>query len=214
MDEPVNAERPARKRGRGADPERTRAELVDAAFSALREDGIAATTARSIASRAGCNQAAIYYHFGGIEPLLLEALKQSSERRLVRYQAELGDTTDVGELVTAIAALYADDRASGHLAVLTELAGGIASNPALREGIDLSTRPWLDFVEERIRMVASTLPFGQLLPAADLADLIFSIVVGLELRTRVDGREDRAERLFHLAAVAAALIGQSATDPS
>ncbi|WP_040491575.1 TetR/AcrR family transcriptional regulator [Ilumatobacter nonamiensis] len=198
-----------RKRGRGADPERTRRELVDAAFEALRQDGIAGTTARSIAARAGCNQAAIYYHFGGIEPLLIQALQESSVRRLDRYREELGDSTDIEELLRTIEALYADDRESGHMAVLTELAGGIASSPQLREGIDLATRPWLDFVEERIRMATSDLPFAALLPAEDLADLIFSVVVGLELRSRVDGREDRPERLFRLASVGAALVGRS-----
>ena len=197
-----------RGRGRGADPEQTQAELVTAAFESLRHDGIAGTTARSIAARAGCNQAAIYYHFGGIEPLLIEALRQSSERRLDRYRADLGETADIGELLAAIERLYVDDRASGHLGVLTELAGGIASNPGLRAGIDLSTQPWLDFVEERITMATASLPIGALLPAADLADLIFSVIVGLELRSRVDGRDDRAERLFRLAGVGLALVGQ------
>ncbi len=199
--------RTGRKRGRGADPDQTRAELVQAAFDSLRHDGISSTTARSIAHRAGCNQAAIYYHFGGIDPLLLAALERSSDARLERYRDELGDTTDLTELITAIEGLYAEDRASGHMAVLTELAGGIASNPDLRDGIDLATRPWLEFVEERIRLASADLPFGHLIPAEDVADLIFSIVVGLELRSRVDGRTDRADRLFRLATVAASLAG-------
>ncbi len=202
--------RAARKRGRGADPGQTKAELVDGAFEALRHDGIAATTARSIAARAGCNQAAIYYHFGGIEPLLIEALTQSSDRRLERYRTALADTTDIGELLAAIEVLYVEDRASGHLAVLTELAGGIASSPGLAAGIDTSTRPWLEFVEDRVRSATASLPFAALVPAEDVADLIFSVVVGLELRSRVDGRDDRAERLFRLASVAAGLLGRDA----
>ena len=71
-----------RKRGRGADPEQTKDELLSAAIASLVEDGYRGTTARSIAARAQCNQAAIYYHFGGIEPLLIGALQRSSAERL------------------------------------------------------------------------------------------------------------------------------------
>lgn len=195
-----------RKRGRGADPAETKQALVDAAFASLLEDGFANTTARSIANRAACNQAAIYYHFNGIEPLLLEALKASNQRRLERYREALAESFELPALVATLAELYEEDRATGHLGVLTELAGGIASSPSLREGIDEATQPWLAFVEDQVAQAAEGVPFGQMIPAADLADLVFSLVIGLEIRNKIDGRDDRAERLFRLAGLGAALI--------
>lgn len=195
-----------RKRGRGADPAETKQALIDAAFTSLLEDGFANTTARSIANRAACNQAAIYYHFNGIEPLLLEALKASNQRRLERYKEALAESFELPALVAVLAELYEEDRATGHLGVLTELAGGIASSPSLREGIDEATQPWLAFVEDQVAQAAEGVPFGKMIPAADLADLVFSLVIGLEIRNKIDGRDDRAERLFRLAGLGAALI--------
>ena len=128
-----------RKRGRGADPAQTKADLIDAAIASLVEDGYRGTTARSIAARAGCNQAAIYYHFNGIEPLLVEALHHSSAERLSRYQNALQPDDTLPQLVARLEALYREDRNSGHMALLTELVGGITATPELRAGIEAAT---------------------------------------------------------------------------
>lgn len=202
---------PKRKRGRGADPDRTKTELEDAAIRTLIEEGYSGTTARSIAGRADCNQAAIYYHFGGIDNLLIEALKRSSAERLARYKSALAGDRTLTELVAAIEELFVEDRASGHMSLLAELVGGITASPELRDGIESSTEPWLEFVEERITDAAKSIPLAKMLPARDLADLIFSVVIGVELRSKVDGHYERTERLFRIAHLAAALAESPST---
>ena len=193
----------ARRRGRGADPEETKSQLVAAAIESLIEEGYRGTTARSIGERAKCNQAAIYYHFGGIEALLVEALKQSSAERLSRYQKALPQADNLQDVVTQNEKLYAED--SAHLALLTELTGGITAAPELRQGIADATAPWLEYVETQIAEVTKDLPFGAMLPQSDLADLVFSIVIGVELRNKIDDSPDRSARLFRLARLAAGL---------
>ncbi len=203
--EKPKADAPKRKRGRGADPEQTKNELIDAAIGSLVDEGYRGTTARSIAGRAECNQAAIYYHFGGIENLLIAALEQSSQERLARYKGALNNDQTLTELVAAIEVLYVEDRESGHLSLLTELVGGITASPELRAGIENATGPWLEFVEERIEHASKSVSFGAMLPARDIADLVFSLVVGVELRNKVDGNVERSDRLFRIANLAAAL---------
>ena len=195
----------SRKRGRGADPAQTKTQLIDAAIASLTEDGFRGTTARSIAARAECNQAAIYYHFGGIEDLLIAGLTRSSAQRLARYEAAVDDDHTLVEIVETIERLYRDDVASGHMALLTELVGGITASPDIRAGIEAATEPWITFIEERVRKASEHVEYGAMVPAADLADLVFSVVVGVELRNRLDGRDDRADRLFRLAKLAAAI---------
>jgi AcrR family transcriptional regulator len=53
-----------------------RARLLAAARTCLQEKGYAATTARDLVAASGTNLASIGYHFGGKEPLLVEALTE------------------------------------------------------------------------------------------------------------------------------------------
>ena len=47
--------------------------IVKAALETLREEGFAGASSRAIARRGGFNQALIFYHFGSLANLLLEA---------------------------------------------------------------------------------------------------------------------------------------------
>ena len=204
---PASPGGPKRKRGRGADPAEMKRSLTDAAFTSIRTLGFRGTTARSIASLADCNQAAIYYHFDGIDSLLLQALQQSSQERLHRYRHTLAQPSEnLSALIATLEGLYHEDRASGHLELLAELMGGVTARPELGPGIDASTHEWLSFIEEQITRAVAPLPLGAMMPAADLADLLLSLVVGLELRNKVDGKSDRSDRLFRLAALAASWV--------
>jgi AcrR family transcriptional regulator len=202
-----------RKRGRGADPDQTRQALVDAAFETLRHDGFRGATARAIAERAHCNQATIYYHFGGIPPLLIAALRASSQRRLDRYRAALTDLSTAAEVLASLTDLHDEDVASGHLDVMVELVGGITAEPELRAGIESCIREWLDFVSERIATTMAGTPLGPLVPVAEVADLVFSLVIGLEMRTKIDGDEARFTRIANLAQLMVAVITGMAGGP-
>lgn len=200
---PASAKPKARTRGRGGNPDQTKIQLMDAAFATLKEDGFRGATARNVAGRASCNQASIYYHFDGVEPLLVAALTRSSDARLDRYKEALDTVSDPRTVLKTVADLYVEDRASGHLEVLAELLGGVTATPGLRDGIDAAIAPWLQFVEAKIQESTASLTWGAALPAGDITDLIFSLVVGVELRTKLDGHTDRSERLFQLVTLAA-----------
>jgi AcrR family transcriptional regulator len=196
----------ARKRGRGADPDQTRQTLVEAAFDTVRHDGFRGATARAIADRAHCNQATIYYHFGGIPPLLIEALRVSSSRRLDRYRQTLAGPAPADEVLAALDGLHREDVASGHLTVMAELMGGITAEPALRDGLESCIREWLDFVSDRITATLAGTPLGPLIPAAELADLVFSMAIGVEMRSKLDGDDTRFFRITNLARLMAAFL--------
>ena len=183
-------------------------------FASLREEGYRGTTAREIAARSGSNQSAIYYHFGGIDELVLAALLQSSASRLDRYREALAVEHDLVELVDTLSVLHAEDTATGHLAVMTEVAGGITASPSLRSGIADATDPWLAFVQAQIEQAVARLPMGSLVPAAQLSDLIFSLVLGVELRNRVDGRTDRFQTVLSLARLAVNVLPLPSNNPT
>ncbi|MFD0891067.1 TetR family transcriptional regulator, partial [Streptosporangium algeriense] len=60
----------------------TRERLIEAAAETVRTEGYAGASARAIAKAAGVNSALIFYHFGGVDPLLLAALDRASEQRI------------------------------------------------------------------------------------------------------------------------------------
>src|SRR5690606_27654173 len=139
-------------------------------------------------------------------PLLIEALRTSSDRRLVRYREALGELTDARSVLAALDGLHREDVESGHLTVMIELVGGITAEPDLRNGIAECIRGWLDFVSERIATTLAGSPLAPLAPVADLTDLVFSLVLGLELRTKLDGDETRFSRVASLAQLATTLL--------
>src|SRR5580700_6717141 len=102
----------------------TRAVLIAAAIDTLRESGFAAASARRIAAKAGCNQALIFYHFGSVPDLLVAALEEISARRMEAYRGLLAHTGTIGGLVDAARAIFSEDLAAGHVAVLVEMISG------------------------------------------------------------------------------------------
>ncbi len=195
------------------DSAETQRRLLEAAFETLRAQGFRGATARNIAAIAGCNQAAIYYHFGGIPPLLVASLTASGERRLAVYKARLTDVTDIPRVLDALNELHAGDVESGHLAVLTELVGGVTAEPALAPGLAAAIRPWLDFVSETATEATRDLPFGRFVPAAEVADTIFSLILGMQLQAKLDGDQERFTRTLNMGRLVIAAISMASAAP-
>src|SRR3954470_18461592 len=92
--------------GRQQSGEETRERLIEAAAETLRTEGYAGTSARVIAKAAGVNSALVFYHFGGVDPLLLAALDRSSEQRMRTYEQALAGVRTLEELVEAANGIY------------------------------------------------------------------------------------------------------------
>jgi AcrR family transcriptional regulator len=203
----------------------TRAALITAAITTLRESGFAAASARRIAAAAGCNQALIFYHFGSVPDLLVAALEDISARRMADYRGLLDRTGTVAELVDAAREIVLTDLDEGHLTVLVEMISGAQSVPGLGERIAACLAPWREFAETAVRDVLAASPLPSLVPAEQVAHAVVAGILGLELLASLDGDRasalalfDRArgvgellDRLRPLAGTLAALLGTSPT---
>ncbi len=82
----------------GHDTTETRQRLLDAAERLFAVDGYEATPVRDITAAAGCNVAAVNYHFGGKEELYLEVfrrlLAELRGRRIQRIRREVEEAGD------------------------------------------------------------------------------------------------------------------------
>jgi AcrR family transcriptional regulator len=198
--------RPPETAERSAD---TRAALIAGAVSALRDAGFAGASAREIARRAGCNQALVFYHFGSVNDLLLAALDEVSQRRLIAYRGLLDQAGSVSGLVESARAIFVEDLAAGHVSVLVEMITGAQSVPGLGEQVARRLVPWRELAETAVRQALAGSPLASLVPAREVAHGIVAGFLGLELLANLDGDSAAALALFDRALLLAGLIDLS-----
>jgi AcrR family transcriptional regulator len=198
--------RPPETAERSAD---TRAALIAGAVSALRDAGFAGASAREIARRAGCNQALVFYHFGSVNDLLLAALDEVSQRRLIAYRGLLDQAGSVSGLVESARAIFVEDLAAGHVSVLVEMITGAQSVPGLGEQVARRLVPWRELAETAVRQALAGSPLASLVPAQEVAHGIVAGFLGLELLANLDGDSAAALALFDRALLLAGLIDLS-----
>lgn len=173
----------------------------------MREEGFAGATSRAIARRGGFNQALIFYHFGSLEGLLESALRQTSEERLARYRTVVEPIGNLQALVPAMADLWEEDKAEGHVQVVAQLIAGSANRPELRAAAVELMKPWVALAEETF---ARVLPPS--LPAADIAYGTVLWYLGVNLMSHLDPEGDRVDALFAHGREWAPLVGPLLVD--
>jgi len=201
-------------RGRAEEGTRTRAQLVEAALRTLVEEGYAGTSARAIAGRAGLNPALVFYHFGGVDDLLLAALDRSSAERLERYRMETAEIGELADFMSRVADLFRGDVESGHVTALTEMIGACLSRPQLRPQLVTRIQPWSEFVEGVLERLQERLRLPVPIPTAEPAFAIAAGYLGLNLLSRLLPDFNQTERLFELLTQVARLTDGLSTPPS
>jgi AcrR family transcriptional regulator len=194
-----------RRRSTGAvsaprsDERSTRERIIDAAITTLREEGFAATSARSIARHGDFNQALIFYHFGGVLDVLITALERMSADRLAEYRAVIADVPDLRTALAVARDQYQTDMTRGHITVLAELVAGASSVPDLGPEMVRCMEPWVAFAEESIRRFLGGTPLEALIPAREAAHALLAIYLGMELLDHLDPQARTAGPLFLVA---------------
>ena len=167
----------ARRRPKGDKRDRTRAALLDAARTLIREKGYERTTLEAVARRAGMTTGAIYGNFKNRDELFI-ALGQKFWAP-VRPKVKPGGTFADAMHALARATLAAvDDRRSAAVGRLTGLAYTLKT-PGLRAHVHEITKNSYDFGAEWLRTFdESELP----MPADVLVRVIHALIEGLVLQ--------------------------------
>ena len=143
----------------------TREQIVDAALETLKRDGFAGATSRAIARRGAFNQALIFYHFGSVDALLLAALDRTSEERLARYRRAVDDAETPEELLAVAARVYAEDRDSGHMTVVSQMIAGSVARRELAPAMVARMEPWIQLCEDALAKADAELGVSPLVSA-------------------------------------------------
>lgn len=188
----------------------TRTALVEAARRTLVEDGFARTSARSVAARAGCSQASLFYHFDGVPDLLLAVLDEVSDRRMAAYREPLLAARTPGQLTRLARRIAAADIASGDLRVLVELVAGAPTVPGLKAQVAERIARWEELVSQAAEHFIPR-PLRSTVRPAVVAHAVVAGFLGLELlrdlRDDDAGTEDVLEDLEQAGRVAGAIAG-------
>ncbi len=189
----------------------TRRALVEAAVEVLKAEGFGGASARAIANRAGCNQGLVFYHFGSVVNLLLEALDSVSATRLAAYGRSVAGVDALTDLVDVAAAIFEEDLDAGHVSVLVAMIAGASSTPGLGPEVAKRIAPWTDFAQQAIDSSLGASAIGAVIPSADVARAVVALYLGLEMLSHLDGDRSPALSLFdrakRVAVVLAALGG-------
>ncbi|MER5856402.1 TetR/AcrR family transcriptional regulator [Streptomyces sp900105245] len=190
-----------------AKSQETKTKLLEGALRTLTEQGIAKTSARTVASAAGVNQALVFYHFGSVDELLAAACRYGAEKSVAKYRDRLAAVTSLSELLAVGREMHDRERAEGHVALLGQLLAGAQTHaglgPATAAGLDL----WIAEIEGALRRVLASTPLGEFTDPAGLARAVAASFVGIELYEGVDERGAHAalDALERLGALVTAL---------
>ncbi|MEU9369369.1 TetR/AcrR family transcriptional regulator [Streptomyces avermitilis] len=166
--------------------EATKAKLLEGALRALSEQGIAKTSARTIAAAAGVNQALVFYHFGSVDELLAAACRHGAEQVVARYRARLDEVGSLAELLALGRELHEQEKAVGHVAMLGQLLAGAQTQPRLAPATAAGLDLWIAEIEKVLTRVLTPTPLGEFADPAGLARAVAASFVGIELYEGVD----------------------------
>ena len=188
----------------------TKERIVDAALETLSAEGFAGTTARAIAKSGGFNQALIFYHFGSVPNLLLEAFRRTSTLQIARYREAAKEVSSLSDLVSIARRLHDEDIESGAITAVTQLMAAAASDPELGRAIQARFDEWITIVKEALDRVLAAQPLGALVPTREAAYTIAAMFLGIELMTRLDPENSEAPQVFDMMSTLAQLVEQFA----
>ncbi|MBP2471492.1 AcrR family transcriptional regulator [Crossiella equi] len=127
-----------------------RHDILSATIEHIRTRGIAATRPADIASSLGISTALVFYHFGTIENLIIEAFSAAAERDLERLEALRAEGSAVNRL-SAVLRFYAPtEDAAGWVLWIESWAASLHDDNLRKVAQNLDLR-WRDVVEEIIR---------------------------------------------------------------
>jgi AcrR family transcriptional regulator len=164
----------------------TKAKLLAATVTSLREDGIAGVSARVIANRAGVNQALVFYHFGTLTELVVAAVHQAVDESADFYRAQLASVTSLRELLALGRDLHERERDLGNVAMMAQLMSGAQQDEALAVAARYAMSRWTSEIEIVVNRVLRTSPIAELIDAGGFARAVTAGFIGLELYEGVD----------------------------
>lgn len=164
----------------------TRDKLLTATADALRRDGIAGLSARTIAARANVNQALVFYHFGTMSELVQEATRKSVDESVAYYRDRFAEVGSLSELLAVGRDLHDRERDAGNVALMAQVMAGAQQDLDLAGAAAYAMSAWSEEVEKTVARVLAGTAMADLIDTDGFAQAICAAFIGLELFEGVD----------------------------
>jgi AcrR family transcriptional regulator len=164
----------------------TRDKLLRATQEVLVEEGIAHLSARTVAGRAGVNQALVFYHFGTVSELVEAAARALSDESIGYYRDRFATAGSLSALLALGQEVHARERTTGNVAVMAQLMAGAQRDEVLARAARYALDLWRAEVEAVVRRVLAPSPLADVVDAEGLARAMSAAFIGLELYEGVD----------------------------
>lgn len=164
----------------------TKARLLTATAETLREIGIAGLSARTIAARAGVNQALIFYHFNTVAELVDAAVRVSADARVDFYRQRFAAVRSVPELLDAGRELHERETELGNVAMMAQLMAGAQQDKTLAAAARYAIDRWVTEIERVLTRLLKGSPLAGVADPKGLARAVSASFIGLELYDGVD----------------------------
>ncbi|WP_194916501.1 TetR/AcrR family transcriptional regulator [Catenulispora rubra] len=170
----------------------TRDRLLQGTIDALRTQGIAGVSARTIGAAAGVNQALVFYHFGSVDELLAAAAMWSTEQQVAAYRERFERVRSLRELQKVGREMHVRESAAGNVTVLGQMLAGAQTNPAFATATRDALALWTVEIERVLSRVLADSPLGEVADVPGLARAVTASFIGMELLAAVDPEGDKA----------------------
>lgn len=164
----------------------TKQRLLDGTLAVLREQGITAVSARSIAAAAGVNQALVFYHYGSIDDLLATACRQATQARLDTYAERFAAVTSLRELLQVGRDLHAVELREGNVSVLAQMLAAGQHGGKVAETTAAALQMWVDALDKVLERLLAGSPVAEIADVPGLARAVAAAFIGVELYEGVD----------------------------
>ena len=177
----------------------SRQRIIDATLTTLKRQGFAATSTRAIAANGGFQSGLIFYYFPTLNDLLIAALEHASVERLERYGDEVAAAASLSELLTLLERIYADDRGSGFVRVVSEMVAGSVANPELGPRMVGLVEPWIEAAQTAAERVLGPSGLTGVVTPRQLAFAAVTFYLGANLLTQLVPDSNEVEEILQTA---------------
>lgn len=186
--------------------QKTKQRILDATIRTLTESGIADTSARAIARTGDFNQALIFYHFDSVDGALVAAVAELTRQRKERHADRLSAANSLVDLVDIALELHHEDVTMNHMTALIQAMAGASGNPEMGPALYAQLDQWSGVVSEAIDGVLGDSPVAGIVANDDVAKMISSLFLGIELLNDLDPKAAGSDKLFESLRSLAAIL--------